>query len=196
MTTEESLKILLSNMSADINDLKTSEPFEVAIDGIDGLAVDITGSVFDKDIVGRVAYVTVDGLQYFMTFGNATDIYWAVEGIQAFTATVNSVTFFDPTPMDNYCPVSVDLSFGYSIDSPIMVGKGDPLFFGASNERDYLDQLTGPNGEVVEYTRSGSLDHNGTILDVYKVTYGNTTATLYLDMYNLSQFRIPSGFHK
>ena len=81
-----------------------------------------------------------------------------------------------------------------TIDNPIGVGKGDPFFNGPSLEREYLDQLRGPNGEVVEYARSGSLDYNGTILDAYKVTYGSKSVTLYFDMYSLSQFMIPSGF--
>jgi len=194
MEAEEALDLQLLNMSADINDFSVSEPFDITIGGINGLAVDVTGNLFNEDFEGRVAYVTVDGLQYFSVFGSATSQYWAAEGMQAFAAILETVEFFDPTPMENFCPVTTDTSFGYSKDNPIMVGKGDAFLSGPSFEREYLDQLRGPNGEVVEYTRSGSLTHNETILDAYQVTYGDKTVILYLDMYNLNQFRVPSGF--
>jgi hypothetical protein len=94
-----------------------------------------------------------------------------------------------------------DESYGYSKDNPIKVGGGTD---GPKNERNYLNSLTGPNGEAVSYIRKGSCCHfktknssfGGGALDIYKVTYSgkNDTITLYLNMYDKDKIKAPKGF--
>ena len=110
-----------------------------------------------------------------------------------FQTLMDSVSFFQPTPMENLCPVTADPDYGYSQDGAIRVGEGDVLA-GPSLERAYLDQLRGPNGEMIEYERLGSENYGDTILDTYQVTYNGVSVVLYLDMYQLEPFRVPIGF--
>lgn len=98
-----------------------------------------------------------------------------------------------------------DDTYGYSKENPIEVGFTKGVFGGPANERYYLNGLAGPNGEQISYTRRGSccafktpngmMDETG-LLDIYQVTYQGSidTVTLYLNMYDPSELKIPVGF--
>ena len=194
-TTEAGLNNYLAYVSQDIESFDHGELFEFKVGGAKGLSVNVSGIFLDREINGKIAFIMVDDLQFFIAFGLATPDRWISEGENTFTTVLSSVSFFTPTPMDGICPVSADPTFGYSEDNPIKIGEGDP-FIGPSLERAYLDLLYGPNGQSVSYERIGSLSHGDTILDLYSVSYDNpaTTVTLYLDIYERRQLRIPMGF--
>lgn len=86
--------------------------------------------------------------------------------------------------------------WGYSLERPIAVGGGIP--FGAYNERAYLNQMRGPAGQVVHYSRLGSDFGTHNPVDVYEVSYEGLAAPvhLYFDMYAApSSFAVaPKGF--
>lgn len=92
-------------------------------------------------------------------------------------------------------------NYGYSKDNPIKVGGNSN---GPANERNYLNSLSGPNGEQVTYSRSGSCCHFETknssfgmgMLDIYRVTYEGKkdTISLYLNMYDKETLKCPVGF--
>lgn len=94
-----------------------------------------------------------------------------------------------------------DATYGYTEKNPIKVGGGEN---GPLNEREYLNALTGPNGEKVVYERGGSCctfrtknsPFGAGMLDIYKVTYEgkNDTVNLYLNMYDKSKLKAPAGF--
>lgn len=94
-----------------------------------------------------------------------------------------------------------DDSYGYSQENPIKVGG---VASGPANERKYLSNITGPNGEQVWYSRNGSCcafeSKNGMMgigmLDIYSVTYDGKgdTVTLYINMYDSDVLRAPKGF--
>ena len=65
-----------------------------------------------------------------------------------------------------------------------------------SRERAFLDNLLGPNGEMISYERIGSHDYGDTILDVYQITYSglSTLITLYIDEYSWGTLFAPVGF--
>jgi len=100
--------------------------------------------------------------------------------------------------------VSEDESYGYSSKNAIMVGAGEAMEQGPSNERRYLNALLGPNGEKVQYERQGSCcqvkSDNGimgyALLDIYEVKYDNSGKTfkLYLNMYDPGEIKAPKGF--
>lgn len=92
------------------------------------------------------------------------------------------------------CPVSDDESYGYTKENAIRVG-GD-AFGGPAREREYLDTLRGPDGQVISYEREGSLPFEDTILDAYIVTYAglDEPARLYLDEYSFEDLFAPVGF--
>lgn len=94
-----------------------------------------------------------------------------------------------------------DETYGYSKENPIKVGGNSN---GPANERNYLNSLSGPNGETVQFKRSGSCCHFETknsdfgmgMLDIYRVTYEgkNDTVSLYINMYDKAKLKAPVGF--
>ncbi|MFZ5878886.1 MAG: hypothetical protein ACOY0R_05935, partial [Chloroflexota bacterium] len=90
------------------------------------------------------------------------------------------------------CPVSTDETYGYTADNPIKVG-GDFLS-GPQRERAYLDNLLGPNGELLSYERLGSTMGNDTILDMYEISGLDNPVVLYVDMYKYETLSAPVGF--
>lgn len=96
---------------------------------------------------------------------------------------------------------STDSTYGFSKKNPIKVGG---TMNGPINERNFLNSLSGPNGEKVWYDRSGSCCHFETknssfgmgMLDIYKVIYEGKkdTVTLYLNMYDKAKLKAPVGF--
>ena len=96
---------------------------------------------------------------------------------------------------------STDDTYGYSEKNAIKVGGFEQ---GPKNERDYLNSLTGPNGELVTFERKGSCCDFKTsnsplgigLLDVYKVWYTGKkdTVLLYINMYDKGKLKAPKGF--
>jgi len=98
---------------------------------------------------------------------------------------------------------SDDQTYGYDQKNPIKVGGKDGS--GPKNERRFLNALTGPGGEPVKYYRRGSccsfktpngfIDNMG-LLDRYAVYWegGQDTMTLYLNMYDNGDLKIPVNF--
>lgn len=95
---------------------------------------------------------------------------------------------------------SQDKSYGYTPGNPVKVGgvRDGPL-----NERRFLNALTGPNGERVNYSRVGSCcgfdtpnSPWGGLLDIYSVTYKglDSTVNIYINMYDADTLRVPVGF--
>lgn len=98
---------------------------------------------------------------------------------------------------------SLDQGYGYGPDKPIKVGGADASS-GPLRERMFLEQLAGPNGEVLRYQRKGSCcpfsTPNGIMgtgmLDIYEVWVGTQPVprTLYLNMYDFEEPQAPVGF--
>ena len=83
--------------------------------------------------------------------------------------------------------VSNDAKYGVSEKNAIKVGGRSP-----ANERAYLDQLAGPNGEAITYQRTQSccpfdspnaLFGQG-LLDVYLVSWKGGKVKIYINMYD------------
>ena len=93
------------------------------------------------------------------------------------------------------CPVATDEHYGYSKEHAVQVG-GSPLY-GASRQRKYLDALRGPEGQKIQYKRTGQFRApDGTILDGYELTYEGLEkpVTLFLDWYHYNPQMAPRGF--
>ncbi len=96
---------------------------------------------------------------------------------------------------------TTDSTYGYSKENPIKVGGNSN---GPTNQRNYLNSLSGPNGETLIYKRSGSCCQFETknssygmgMLDIYKVTYEGKkdTVSLYINMYDKETLKSPVGF--
>ena len=108
------------------------------------------------------------------------------------------------TPRDAQIEEQVERNFGFDPRHPIVVG-GDDLQAGPQNEQDYLNNLSGPNGEVITYTRLGSCCEfktengilGGGMLDKYEVTYEGLEEPLilYFNMYDPApeDLKVPEG---
>lgn len=103
--------------------------------------------------------------------------------------------------------ISTDKQYGLTPEFPVEVG-GALNSQGPSNERRYLNALTGPNGEKISYYRAGSccpvksdnslIGHGLVPLDDYRVTWEGSTDTvsIYINMYDSSKLKAPYGFGK
>lgn len=186
----------LENMGAGKGDFAASAPYPLTIAGIDALAADVRGILFDKPFTGRVAIALPSSTSTFniMCLGlqDAGIDHWAAGGESLCRAVLASIEFFEPT--DSACPVSDDPSYGYSPGNPIRVG--DDAFGGPARQRAYLDNLRGPNFEPVVYERLGADSYADTILDRYTVSYpgGAGPALLYLDGNQFAALKSPVGF--
>jgi hypothetical protein len=99
--------------------------------------------------------------------------------------------------------ISTDKTYGLTAKNPVEVG-GNSTQSGPSNERKYLNMLTGPNGERISYYRAGSCcpvkSENGmmgyAMLDNYRVTWEGTTDTvsIFINMYDKGVLKAPVGF--
>ena len=97
---------------------------------------------------------------------------------------------------------ATDPSYGYTAENAIKVGGIEP-----SNERRFLNALTGPNGEEISYERAGSccpvksknaLFGDYAMLDHYKITWKGLEEpiSLYINMYDYEPLKIPVGFER
>lgn len=99
--------------------------------------------------------------------------------------------------------VATDETYGFTQDNPIKVG-GTEEHSGPASERYYLAALLGPEGQEIEYKRTGSCCEfktengfeGGGLLDQYEVTWDGATAPklLFINMYDYGELKIPNGF--
>lgn len=171
----------------------------IVVDGYEGTAVALTGSLFGAPLKGQAILVMPSPTQFLFGLGVANlsndDQQWEKEGEPVFTQLLGTVEFLDPgNETATGCTTSTDPTYGYTPENPIKVG-GD-AFGGPPRERAFLDNLRGPNGELITYDRSGSLPVDETILDIYTVTYEGLDEPigLYLDEYSYEPVQAPVGF--
>jgi hypothetical protein len=100
-------------------------------------------------------------------------------------------------PVNAFCSVSDDPSYGFTRENPVQIGGG-ALYMKARETR-YLEALRGPDGQPIRYRRTGSLPQNPqeprVILDAYEVTYDGLEKplTLYLNAYHYWKQDAPKG---
>jgi len=96
---------------------------------------------------------------------------------------------------------SLDKTYGYTEKNPVMVGGNQE---GPENERRFLNALSGPNGEELDYYRIGSCCNfrtknsnygSGGLLDMYNVTYEGLIdgLVIYINMYDSDTLKVPVG---
>ena len=176
---------------------------KITLNGVDGLAVDVTGTFLGKSMRGLSVIIMPTKTQFLYGLGVNVDSIdenqWEHEGSRVFSALLNSVKFIKvPTPgsstgsAKSACPVSTDATYGYTQANPIRVGGG--AFGGPPRERAYLDVLRGPNGQAIAYGRLGSTQSGSMILDVFVITGLEKTVTLYVDEDSYAVPQAPVGF--
>ena len=172
-----------------------SEAVPITLGGMRGVSVELEGIWSDRPVEGRAVAVEPAGDSVLFAIGvsnleSGADV-WQTSGSVYFEAMLDSLEFVEVQNRGG-CPISEDKTYGYTEANPIQVG-GD-FFEGPARERAYLDNLLGPNGEILAYEREGSVSSGDTILDVYHVTGPNLDAVLYLDEYRYEPLQAPHGF--
>ncbi|HET6597438.1 MAG TPA: hypothetical protein VFG81_17545 [Anaerolineales bacterium] len=169
----------------------------VTVDGLEGMAFDLTGSFAGSPLQGKTFIVPRDSNRFLFALGMSNiaedETAWEEQGIKVFEAIVESIEFFEPESTGN-CPIATDPTYGYTMENAIRVGDGGELFGGPARERTYLDNLRGPSGEPLSYERTGSLNYEDTILDEYVITSLGTSTKLYIDIYKFEALKAPAGF--
>jgi len=173
-------------------------PHAIAVDGVDGLTYDITGTLFGSPLRGQAVIIMPNNNQYLFGLGIANTGQdkkrWENEGDKVFSGLINSITFSTSEPLQssNGCTISTDKTYGYIQENSIKVG-GD-AFDGPPRERAYLDNLLGANGEKISYERTGSIPFGDTILDAFELTVAGKKVTVYIDEYAYTEPQAPVGF--
>jgi hypothetical protein len=173
----------------------SSDP--VTVDGIEGKAFDLTGSLVGSPIKGKAFIIPISASRFFYAVAisnlSQDEQAWEDKGSKVFEAVIESIEFIEPQSAGS-CTISTDTTYGYTRENAIRVGDGGELFGGPARERAYLDNLRGPNGEPISYERTGSLNFEDTILDEYVITGLGKPVTLYLDSYKFEELKAPMGF--
>jgi hypothetical protein len=167
----------------------------IVVSGVTGWTYELAGRYGGAPTRGRAALLMPDSERYVFGLGLANlardPRRWDREGSRVFDAMLDTVAFVE-VEAGGTCRVSVEADYGYSQENPIQVG-GDWLD-GPPRERAYLDNLRGPGGEALAYTRLRSVPVGETILDEYKLTGLGPPVVLYLDMYKYHEPLAPVGF--
>ncbi len=206
------LSLQLMNENLPDADLQAGEPYPITVDGVEGLAADLSGTLFGDPVLGQLLVMRPAAGQFFNAFALSNtgggDAVWTEEGSVLFATLLDSVRFFPIAPLPtttapeataapagpSACPVATDVSYGFTEANAIRVGGG--AFGGPSRAEAYLNTLRGPAGQAVAYTRIGSQPFEETILDAYEVKYEGAaqTAILYVDQYAFETLYAPVGF--
>ena len=177
---------------------KKENPRTIKVDGVDGIAYDITGTLFGSPLRGQAIIVMPNSKRFLYGLGVANTGQdkkrWENEGSKVFGNLINSVTFLtsEQSQSPNGCAISTDNTYGYTQENPIKVG-GD-AFGGPARERAYLDNLLDANGEKISYERTGSVPFGNTILDAFEISVAGKKITLYIDEYAYTEPQAPVGF--
>jgi hypothetical protein len=174
-------------------------PQTINVDGVDGIAYDITGTLFGSPLQGEAVIIMPGDDQFLFGLGIANTgrdkKRWENEGSNVFNSLIHSVTFStseQTSQSSGGCTISTDNTYGYTQENPIKVG-GDAIG-GPARERAYLDNLLGANGETITYEREGSIPFGDTILDAFEITVAGKKITLYIDEYAFTEPQAPVGF--
>jgi hypothetical protein len=199
-TTEEIIEEFVGEVAeAGDGDITYGETFSVMIDGIEGSGVHLTGTLFGFPFQGEAFAVVKSDTQFLFGLGianltqNPDD--WEAVGSDALERMMGTMKFLGGSAAGNACPVSDDETYGYAMANAIKVGGGP--FEGPARERNYLDNLLGPNGEVISYVRQGSQPFEETILDIYVIDYPGLQdpIILFIDEYSFEELSAPVGFN-
>lgn len=196
-TAETVLTGFIANVKQLMTDLNASDPYPIKIGNLDGLAIDVSGTYKNEASTGQAAIADMGQSGFFVVFALAQDgtgeKQWIAQGHPIFDATLHSVEFFTPVVESSTCTaIASDATYGYTKENPIKVGGDD--FGGPPREREYLDNLAGPNGEKISYSRTGSINFGNTILDAFVIRGLSKEVTLYIDEYSFTEPQAPVGF--
>lgn len=186
------VKSWMEYFQSSIHDYNEGEGRDVVIDSAKGYSKDFTGTVDEEPVRGRITVVFPDDSKILTIIMQVLgDGRWEREGELAYKVMVEKISFFKPTASEA-CPVAKNREYGFSENFPIKIGGGESD--GPDREREYLNALLGPHGEIVEFYRDDPIKKDNVILDKYIIRYKSISKTIFMDMYNYNNPNIPFGF--
>ncbi|MCW5874370.1 MAG: hypothetical protein KIS88_06955 [Anaerolineales bacterium] len=140
-----------------------------------------------------------DGREFFaLGVGRNNDVNaWLAGGEQAFRTVLGTVSLTVDPSLSLECAISPTAGYGLSPEQAVKVGGsilGEFNMNPTARVRAYFNTLRGPEGEMVGFERTGSVDTEDSILDAYRVETFTSEVTLYVDMYNYEPLFAPQGF--
>ena len=169
----------------------------MTVNGINGQAFDLTGSMFGSPLQGKTFIVPIrpDHFLFGLAMSNLSseEQNWEDHGSKIFEAVIDTIEFTEPQNTGT-CSIATDDTYGYTQENAIRVGDGGEFLGGPVREEAYLNNLRGPNGELISYKSTGSLSFENTILDEYIIIGLPTPVTLYIDVYSFEEPMAPAGF--
>ncbi len=211
------LAVQLMNDEMPDAELQAGEPYAITIAGVEGLAADLSGTLFGGPVLGQalVARPTAGHVLNGFALGNTAggDEVWIDGGRVLFATLLDSIRFFPiaaptvaagataeagatvaPPAANSPCPIATDASYAFTQANAVRVGGG--AFGGPGRAAAYLDTLLGPAGQAVAYERIGSEPFGDTILDAYRLSYEGISqpAVIYVDEYVFETLYAPVGF--
>lgn len=191
-------QIYLENVSASFDEIVLGDPQPITVDGREGSYQNVDVSFSGNIARGRFIVLPFDnGLEFYSLALSPTveltDL-WELEGATVHELVIESLLFDPQVDFGLACAVSADPDYAYTQDKPVQVG-GDFLD-GPARARAYLNGLAGPNGEVINYERTGSLvAEDGTVLDGYEISIAglDQTVTIFVDQYHFDTLYAPDG---
>ncbi len=184
---QDCLGMILQRMTADIPDLRITAAPPAQAAGLQGAQSDLSGTLFDQPMHGRLAVFHPDG-RCFSLIGlsaapDAAEL-WQTIGLPAFDKILSSLTFQTDTAPAG-CLVSDDPAYGFSPEKPIRVGNQN-LYDGIMRMEAYLNTLRGPENQEIFYTRQNPIFNQADdVVDVYEITHDGLPEPLliYFDIY-------------
>lgn len=97
---EADLNHFIEIISLNVVEFNTGQSYQYLIDGIPGLAAEVTGVWGETHVTGRILIVAPSGDQLFYALAISPDTTtgegWEPQGRQAFDAIINSISFHEP----------------------------------------------------------------------------------------------------
>lgn len=192
------LAYLLNRMRADIPGLSVSETVEVSAPGLSGVQTELSGTLLDAPMQGRLAAFLVQS-RCLSVMGAAVrenpQELWLETGQFAFEKLLGGLRILPPGSAPA-CLIATDPEYAFSPDNPIRVGTVN-LYDGISRMEAYLNTLRGPNMEEISYIRlSPQFNAQDEVVDAYQITYSglDSPVILYFSIYSYSTPMAPLGF--
>jgi len=192
------LTSLLSRMRADLPELNASEATEIAAAGLTGVQTELSGTLLEAPMTGKLAVFQVQSRCVSLLGAAAVEdpqTLWQETGQYAFQALLGGLRFLPPGSVPA-CLIATDPEYAFSPENPIRVGSVN-LYDGVSRMEAYLNTLRGPNMEEINYIRiNPQYNAENEIVDAYQINYAGSgePITIYFSIYSYETPMAPLGF--
>lgn len=176
-----------------------SDPYTFVVGDLEGIAIDYSS---ERPLIGNGTFTAMkrNDWDFFITNGRSNEANradrWEEEGREFFQLILEGIHFFEVPDPTYPCVVSSDGSYGYTANRPIQIGGRGNEF--SLRKQAFLETISGPQGERVDYQFLGSEDVETSTWGVYlyNLSYEglSTPKLIYFSMDSFEDPRVPVGF--